>query len=137
MKLRPICDFAQARREVESLRDGDLPVDERIKNLVAALRMFGVQTFQSCEGHPPRKRGSRRPFVQTELAGLDLVARLVTHQNRLDRPGSILHNNQWVIHPTVHCLTIEPRELGRPLKVLQDGAEDFALTLRKLAKEKL
>jgi hypothetical protein len=44
--------WAEAHREVDSLRDGILrPVDPKIKPVVVALRANGLATSSSCQGH--------------------------------------------------------------------------------------
>ena len=38
---------------VDLLRDGcGKPVDKKIKEMVTIINLFGIETSQSCEGHP-------------------------------------------------------------------------------------
>ena len=134
--MYPVCSYKEARAEVDTLIDqvqGNA-IEEKIKSLVAALRMFGLHTIQSCEGHLDGRK-SRFPFVQIEPLDLGALAEIVAYQNRLDRKDQPMHDNQWVIHPTVNVLTVQPELLNLSLEKLQENADGFSKTLRRLAGE--
>lgn len=126
--MQPICTFEEALAEIETLNDTimDIGVEEKIKNLVAALRMFGVKTIQSCEGH------NRPPYVEAELESMGVATKLLIHFNRHDRADRGKHL-YWVILPMPHGFTFEPKNPLRPLTALQAEAEEFARTLVRLA----
>ena len=130
--MQPVCTFAESLAGVDSLVDTkiSLGVEAKIRNLVAALRMFGVRTIQSCEGH----EGVRDPYVQIVLEDAVLAIALLTHFNRHDRQDRGKHY-YWVLSPMPFGCTLEPHAVypHRPLADLQAETEEFAQTLIRLA----
>ena len=121
--------------EVESIADAlGLPIDEKIKPLVAALRMFGVRTTQSCEGHPDR--GFPYPWVEIEADSDNMfaTAELVMRQNRLKKTGGSQNRNTWVLLPKKRWRLV-PLNPDRHLNELQTGVSEFAEFLRGYATE--
>ncbi|MGH7141309.1 MAG: hypothetical protein ACREGH_01580 [Minisyncoccia bacterium] len=123
--------FEEAFAEVEKITDrlGE-PVDDKIKNLVAALLMFGIRTTMSCEGHRDR---AAYPWVDVDPADAIRLNRMVAIQNRptLDDGGE--NSNLWVVLPAGEYLWLVPWNVDRPLEELQRGAEAFAERLRQFA----
>jgi hypothetical protein len=55
--------YDSVAREVDSITDGlGLPIDEGIKKIVIALRLWGFMTSGSCQGHTGR--GTPYPWVE-------------------------------------------------------------------------
>lgn len=135
--MKTVCTFQQALKDLEGLdridtvqqKDG-LPIDGKIRNLVAALRMFGIKTFQSCQGHRDRwHRAATHPFVQTIPTDLVPLTELVVYHNRIVTRRQLCH---WVIVPHHFALTLQPEDCRLPLRELHYQAERFALNLKRL-----
>ncbi len=117
--------FEKALAITESLKDkiGD-PVDNKIKNLVAAMIMMGVKTLSLCEGH--KNWGLPYPWIEFDREDILLVNRILSHQNAGKR-----NRNRWVILP--HSTPrIVPWNTKKSLRTLQKDASRFAAFMQFL-----
>ena len=117
-----------------------MPVDKGIRELVIALRMFGVRTIMSCGGHARARRGSRYPWVMVDSTDAALLCMLAARQNapmRRQRKGKSIRNyNNWMIVPLGSTLHLCPFERKRTLKEMRYDADEFAAHLRDMADSK-
>lgn len=128
--MKPIVSYEKALAEVDTIADGlGHPVDENIKHLVAALRMFGVRTTGSCEGHSDW--GHPYPWVELEPEDMLAACALEASQNRPKRDDGTDNTNIWVVLPGGPRLV--PWDIKRPLDELHHAAKDFAERLRFIA----
>ena len=124
--------FDQSSKMVEKMVDAlDHPVDEKIRKLLAALITFGVRTTASCEGH--MDQGHPYPWIHVVPEDAIVLSALLARQNRPTREDGAPNNNRWTIVPEGNWLSLEPRDLSRPLAELQHDAEKFAARLREIA----
>lgn len=99
--------YDAVEKEVDLITDGlGMPVDDRIKKTIIALRMMRVNTNSSCEGH--EDRGCPYPWVgvyapkqyepswiKANLAERDKVEPLVNEFNALHAPKYPLIIQDW------------------------------------------
>lgn len=131
--LKAVRTFDEALAEVNRLTNGlTMPVDERIKPLVAALRMFDVETSMSCEGHSGR--GHSFPWIDVFRTSAEPLFRLVAVQNRPWNDDGTPNENIWVIRPQGIILRLIPWDAKRPLSALQKDALDFAERIKWFAR---
>lgn len=120
--------FAAAMAEVSTIVDKQgTPVDDGIKALVAALRMHGVDTVVSCEGH--LDHGLPYPWVRFDEEDCALIADLVS----LCQGDAEFPVRWWTILPVGYgrC-DLVPWKIDRPLAELQADAAELARRLAAL-----
>lgn len=132
MNMRP---YETVRAEVDRMMTDKLgmPIDKGVRELVTALRMFGVRTTMSCHGHAHR-RGSY-PWVRVDSTDAYLLTRLTALQNRPMLSRGVVNKNIWIIMPSLG-LTLMPLDRNRGLREMRADADAFAAHLRMWAKMK-
>lgn len=126
-------NIEEVRREVEETKDRlGKPVDQKIKELVIGLRVWGIYTEGSCEGHTDRRMPF--PWVDVPYEQAEEAAKLVAWQNRPVLMNGEPNDNFWVIKPG-SALRIIPENLtGAPLERLQEQAREFGQFLQSMAR---
>jgi hypothetical protein len=121
MEVRRIRTYEESLSEVETLCDKlGMPIDEKIKPLVAALRMYGVKTTMSCEGHSDW--GKLYPWVRFDPADVDLVGSIALRGSDSD---------EWVLmRSTASSFDLVPWDVKRPLGELHEMALKLAENIR-------
>ena len=122
---RTVHPYEEISQEINELADTfGMPMDSEIKELVIALRMNGVDTKLSCEGHadqcPPY------PWIAFPSAEVITVGNLLCRANA---------NNGWVLqvqqgHDDLYRLV--PWDTSRPLIELQEAAAKLARDIQGL-----
>jgi hypothetical protein len=133
--VKVIRTFEDSLEDVETLlgKNQEIPVEPKIKNLVAALRMFGVETLMSCEGHTEGVLNC--PYVQVAPISAALLLEFVAYFNCHTRSDRGDHR-YWILGPMPFATTCEPEQsLYRPLDEMQAEAEEFAQVLIRLAEQ--
>ncbi len=129
-------DYKRALAETEKLSDGlNYPVDSQIKPLVAALRMYGVRTKCSCQGHPGR--GENYPYVDVDYRDAYVAGRLICNANvghckRSKSQRREREKREWVFVPYASWLRLKPRDTSFTLPTMQRRAKELA---RKISGE--
>lgn len=120
----PVKTYENALKEVDELCDRlCMPIDEKIKPLVAALRMYGITTTQSCQGHS--RRGIRWPWIQVAMESVPAASKLVCAANA--------RGNQWVFEPRPVHMRLRPSDTTQTLERMQKQAKWLAKRIRDLA----
>jgi len=121
-------DFRETRKEVEEIKN----LEEGVKELVIGLRMWGIYTVESCEGHLS-EGSSRKPYPWVSIALSDLIR--ATHLLYAYSDYCYLNNIPkkvtWVIEPSISPI-VRPAEIA-PLKVLQEEVKKLGLFLREVS----
>lgn len=115
------------RKEVERMRDGlGKPVDPKIKDLVIGLRVLGICTTSSCQGHLDRCN----PYPSVDILAEDREAlfKIVEWYNTW---ASVNNEVFWVILPRC-IIKLRPERSDLPLEELQNSAIDFGVQIQKL-----
>lgn len=128
-KLRLLMTYQESKEIVDRLADGlGMPIDEKIKYLVAAMRMYGVRTTMSCEGH--LDRGSPYPWIRFDAEDVYLVGALINIKGiGKKRTVREIIESHWVMEPHGKEWVTIPRHPSRPLEILQADAHEFAASL--------
>lgn len=113
--------LADSKRIVDRL---GTHIDPMILPLVATLRMCGIPTCASCEGH--MDHGERYPWVNVELGQEGVLNRLIAWQNRPTGNDGKPNRNTWVLEPSPHGWFLIPQKLDLDLPTLQRYAIEFA-----------
>jgi hypothetical protein len=123
--LKPVKSYEKSLLEVGRLVDGlGKPIDEKIRPLVAALRMYGIRTTGSCQGHS--KRGLKYPWVNIDIRDAKGATRLVAAVRVKKGP--------WVFEARPTELRLVPRSTrGKKLSELQKEAAYLAWRLQGFA----
>ena len=102
-------------------------LEPKIKELVEALWLRGIETFQSCEGH--RKYREHHPWIIFNISYLEMVQKLVYEYNKKDE-----REIHWKADPYLsksNCALLMPIEDNAPLEKQQQSAEDLAKEIKK------
>jgi len=120
----PVKTYEQALKEVDELCDRlSMPIDEKIKPLVAAFRMFGVTTTMSCQGHGGH--GLRYPWIDVDMGSIPVASQLVCAANSA--------RHWWVFEPYPTKMRLRPGNISVKLSRMHHQADIFARRIRALA----
>jgi hypothetical protein len=103
-------------------------LEPKIKNLVEALWLWKIETFQSCEGHEKWKE--HFPWIIIDVQDLEKVQKLAYWYNN-NKAGEI----HWKADPYLsksNCILLMPIENNASLEKLQKSALEFAEEIKKL-----
>lgn len=121
----------EVTQEVNELTDRlGKPIDGNIKDLVIGLRMFGIETIQSCEGH--LGHGLPYPWIDIPVDQVQLVGYLIVRQNRPIKDGE-KNKNRWVLLPKATFFRVQPEDKSQPLEEMQQDAVEFGRYIQELA----
>ena len=114
-------------KEVEEMKDKlGKRLDSKIKDLVIGLRMLGIETLQSCEGH--LDWGNPYPWVMILSTNKNKVFQVVQWHNTKGRNRIF-----WVILPKGNHIIIMPaiQDEKFSLEELQESAVHFGKKLQE------
>jgi hypothetical protein len=122
--IKPVTTYKVALQRLDGIGDKlGMPIDEKIKPLVAALNMWSVETSASCEGHAGR--ALPYPWVDIPYAHVETAGRLLCIPN-IDLKLS------WFFEPFASGLRWRPGFTARVLWAMQDEAKSIADVLAGL-----
>ncbi|MDB5225422.1 MAG: hypothetical protein JWL87_374 [Candidatus Adlerbacteria bacterium] len=120
---KPLMSYEEALKEVDGLADKlGHKIEEKINPLVAALRMYGIVTSASCQGHGGC--GLRYPWIDVEMESIPLASRVVCAANSA--------RHWWVFEPRPTFMRLHPGNIRVKLSRMQHQALVFAERIRKL-----
>lgn len=134
-------NLVKTQEEVERISKrwreaGKPPIDEKIKPLVVALRVWGIKTTLSDEGHNAEGYHMRFPYVMFRWKYIVRVARILMEWNyrtpkKIDDPNEVF----WEIEPSANPLIrplVRPGEPVPSLEAFQQDAVKLGLWLQHL-----
>jgi hypothetical protein len=116
--------YEEVSQEVNELADGlGWPVDEKVKNIVVALRLQGFSTEASCEGH--MEKGLQYPWIQFCSQEKDENIKKDRNTEERSRLIGLIEYYRKNVNPEFEYSILDCDDLGRfrlvPAQEIVDG----------------
>ena len=135
--LKHVMSYTASVQQCKRLADGlGKGLDPKILPLVAALRMFGIRTSGSCQGH--KDWGLPYPWVDIDHRDSELASGLICRADAGRRVWLNIKGRKkkwleptWVFRPFPFALRLVPNDTDVPLRTLQARAMRLSDTISK------